>query len=541
MIPRFSIVTPVYDPPAEVLRAMIRSVTDQTFADWELCLVDDCSPSPHVARILREAVASDPRIRLATRSDNGGIVAASNDALAMAEGEFVALLDHDDELAPEALELVDDVLQHDSTIDYLYTDEDRIDEHGDLSSPFYKPDWSPERFRTQMYTCHLSVLRRALVEEVGGFHAEFEGSQDWDLVLRVTERARNVAHVARVLYHWRTLATSTAGTGEAAKPYAFEAGTRAIEAHCQRVGFPASATHSGILSGVYHLNPVLTTHPPVSIVMPTRGSPRQVRGEEINLAVHCVRSIVETSTYTNYQLVVVADADTPSEVLADLRTIAGDRLVVVGYDQPFNFSDKINTGALASDGEHILMLNDDMEVVTPDWIERMVMYSGFPGIGAVGAKLLFGDGRLQHVGVMLRGAAPGHLFRGFGRDHDGYANVVRVANNYSAVTGACLMTPRQTFEEVGGLSLQFPLSFNDIDYCLKVRSLGERVVYDPDTVLYHFESSSRSPDVSDWELDLFRDRWRKATLVDPYDNPNFHPSSVNMVPPIYRRTGEVLV
>jgi O-antigen biosynthesis protein len=541
MSPRFSIVTPVYDPSAEVLRAMLRSVIDQTFDDWELCLVDDCSTSPHVLEILDEAAAADHRITVVRRAANGGIVAASNDGVAAARGEFIALLDHDDELHADALRLVDQGLRAEPEADYAYTDEDKIDAKGRLSGPFYKPDWSPERFRTQMYTCHLSVLRRSLVEEVGGFHAEFEGSQDWDLVLRVTERARKVLHVPHVLYHWRLLATSTAAGGEAAKPYAYEAGTRALQAHCERVGFPATVERDLEQSGVYHLRPALTMQPPVSIVIPTNGGTREVRGEVLLLVTNCVRSIVETSTYPDYEIVVVADTPTPQNVLEDIRSIGGDRLTVVPYAHPFNFADKINMGALASSGEHLLMLNDDMEVVTPDWLERLVMYSSFPGIGAVGGKLLFGDGRLQHVGVMMRGASPGHLFRGFTGGYGGYANVVRVANNYSAVTGACLMTPREVFDEVGGLSLQFPLSFNDVDYCLKVRSIGQRVVYDPDTVLFHFESSSRSPDVSAWELELLQDRWRHTTMLDPYDNPNFHPSSVHMVPPIYHGDGHVLV
>lgn len=541
MSPRFSVVTPVYDPPVDALRAMLRSVTEQTFTDWQLVLVDDCSPSTFVLAALDEAAAADPRITVVRREANGGIVAASNDALAAATGEFVALLDHDDELHRDALRLVDEALRAEPEADYVYTDEDKIDETGRHSGPFYKPDWSPERLRTQMYTCHLSVLRRSLVDEVGGFHAEYEGSQDWDLVLRVTERARKILHVPHVLYHWRMLPTSTAGGGEAAKPYAYLAGAKAIQAHCDRIGFPATVSHDDEFSGVYHLAPALRSRPSVSIVMPTRGSAREVRGENVCLPVHCLRSIVETTTYPDYEVVVVADTSTPPSVLAQLRSIGGDRLKVVPYDHAFNFSDKINMGALASEGEHLLMLNDDMEVVTPDWIERLVMYSAFPGIGAVGAKLLFGDGRLQHVGVMMRCASPGHLFRGFNGDHGGYANVVRVANNYSAVTGACLMTPRSLFDEVGGLSLQFPLSFNDVDYCLKLRSLGERVVYDPDAVLFHFESSSRSSEVSDWELELFQRRWRHATMLDPYDNPNFHPSSVNMVPPVYHADGGVLV
>jgi glycosyltransferase involved in cell wall biosynthesis len=540
MPPRFSIVTPVHDPPADVLRAMLRSVTDQSFADWELCAVDDGSRSPDVRRLLDDAAAADPRIRVAHRVDNGGIVVASNDALEMARGEFVVLLDHDDELHRDALALVDQALCAHPDADYAYSDEDKIDREGRRSAPFFKPDWSPERFRTQMYTCHVSVLRRSLAVEVGGFRSEFEGSQDWDLVLRVTERARDVVHVPHVLYHWRLLDTSTAAGGEAAKPYAYKAGTRALQRHCERIGFPALVERDLDHSGVYHLRPVLDQHPPVSIVIPTAGGQRDVRGELVTLVRHCVLSILAQTTYPDYEIVLVADASTPPAVLRELRAAGGDRIVVVPYERPFNFSDKINEGALASGGEHLVLLNDDMEIITPEWLERLVMYSGFPGIGAVGAKLLYEDGRIQHAGVMVRGASPGHLFRGFGGDHSGYANVVRVADNYSAVTGACMMTPRDLFHEVGGLSPVFPVNFNDVDYCLKVRSLGHRVVYDPDTLLYHFESSSRSSDVSDTELESFQRRWWYATLHDPYDNPNFHPNSLHMVPPIYRADGSML-
>ncbi|HEY8545282.1 MAG TPA: glycosyltransferase, partial [Acidimicrobiales bacterium] len=366
------------------------------------------------------------------------------------------------------------------------------------------------------------------------------GSQDWDLVLRVTEKARAVVHVPRVLYHWRAVVTSTAADAEA-KPYAYEAGTRALQAHCDRIGFPAHVEHDPERPGVYHLRPELRERPRVSIVIPTRGTARTVWATPTVLVDHCVRSIVERSTYEDYEIVVVADADTPAEVLEELEATAGDRLRLVRYEKPFNFSDKINCGAIASTGEQLLLLNDDMEVVTPDWLERLVMYSTFEGIGAVGAKLVFGDGRLQHVGVLLRHARPGHLYRGFSPDYDGYVNVVRVAGNYLAVTGACLMTPRDVFFRAGGLSTHFPLSFNDVDYCLKLRMLGLRVVYDPDTVLYHFESSSRQPDVADWELELLERRWRHLTWDDPYDNPNFHPSSIHMMAPIYLSDGSVVV
>jgi GT2 family glycosyltransferase len=519
--PRFSILTPVYDTPADVLAAMLRSVRRQGFGDWEFCLVDDRSAAPHVQEMLAAAEREDPRIRVMTRAENGGIVAASNDALGMAQGEFVALLDHDDMLHPDALEVVAGAIDGAPEVDYLYTDEDKIDAAGHHLGPFFKPDWSPERMRTQMYTCHLSVLRRSLVEEVGGFDAEFEGSQDWDLVLRVTEKARRVVHVPRILYHWRMLETSAAGGGEEAKPWAFEAGTRAIQAHLERTGIPAEASRDVDHPGVYRLQPRLAEQPKVSIVIPTAGTVREVRYEPLVLVEHCVRSIVEGSTYENYEIVVVADTSIDDEVLARLAEHGGERLKVVPYPEPFNFSAKINRGAVHGDGELLLLLNDDMEVVTPDWIERLVMYAGLPGVGAVGGRLLWEDGRIQHAGIVYENAGfPGHIYRGFAREWHGYSNNVLVADNYLSVTGACMMTPRETFERVGGFSTTFPMNYNDCDYCLKLVSEGERIVYDPDTILYHFESSSRSTDVEDWEKDQLRGRWLPITVTDPYSNPN---------------------
>ena len=518
--PRFSIVTPVYETPADVLWAMLESVRAQTFGDWELCLVDDCSAQPHLAQMLDQAAADDPRIRVRRRERNGGIVAASNDALEMAGGELVALLDHDDELHPDALAHVHEAVLARPDADYVYTDEDKIDRDGHHSGPFFKPDWSPERMRTQMYSCHLSVLRRSLVDAVGGFDADFEGSQDWDLVLKVTERARAVLHVPRVLYHWRMLETSAAGGGEAAKPWAFEAGRRAVQAHCGRIGMAARVERDEVDAGVYHLEPELREEPPVSIVVPTRGQAREVRYRTEVLVTHCLRSIVEKSSYENYEVVVVADDDTPGEVVDDLRQIAGERLRLVPYDRPFNFSAKINAGVARCEGEHLLLLNDDIEVATPDWIERMAMYSAMPEIGAVGGRLHWEDGRLQHVGVHFERGLPGHPYRGFPRDFGGYGNRVRVAQDCLAVTGACLMTRRDLFEEVGGLSTALPVNYNDVDYCLKLVAAGSRVVYDPDLIMYHFESSSRSSEVEDWEKDLFKEKWLTRTMVDPYSNPN---------------------
>jgi GT2 family glycosyltransferase len=518
--PFFSILTPVYETPADVLEKMLRSVRRQSFEDWELCLVDDGSKQPHVRQILDAAQSGDPRIRVEYSGRNGGIVVASNQALAMAQGEFLALLDHDDTLHVDALAHVAEAIAANPEADYVYTDEDKIDRRGIHSGPFFKPDWSPERMRTQMYTCHLSVLRRSLVEEVGGFDSEFEGSQDWDLILRVTEKARAVVHVPRVLYHWRTLETSAASGGEDVKPWAFEAGARAVQAHCDRIGLPAEVERDPEDPGVLHLQPRPQREPLVSIVIPTGGGERQVRYEDTVLVEHCVRSIVETSTYENYEVVVVVGEAVKREVIERLHEIAGERLRLVPFDGPFDFSAKINQGAVHSDGEQLLLLNDDMEVATPDWIERMVMYSELPGVATVGGRLLWGDGRLQHVGVGFDSGLPGHTYRGFAGSFNGYANAVLIARNCLAVTAACLMTPRRVFEQLGGLSTTLPRSFNDVDYCLKAHTAGLRNVYDPDLILYHFESSSRDPAVHEWELNQLVDRWQNTIAVDPFNNPN---------------------
>jgi GT2 family glycosyltransferase len=520
-MPRFTVLTPVYDTPPDVLEAMLKSVRRQTFDDWEHVLVDDCSPSPRVREQLERAATEDPRVRVHFRNENGGIVAASNDALRLAEGEFVALLDHDDALHPDALALVHEALAAAPEADYVYTDEDKIDEAGHHGAPFFKPDWSPERMRTQMYTCHLGVLRRELMEEVGGFDASCEGSQDWDIVLKVTERARQVLHVPRVLYHWRTLATSAAGGGEEAKPWAFEAGTRAVQAHCDRIGLKAEVRRDLETPGVYHLEPRLTDEPLVSIVIPTAGRRREVRYREVVLVEHCVESIVATSTYENVEIVVVADSHVDTATREHLVGLGGDRVRLVEFEREFNFSAKINRGAVHSEGEYLLILNDDMEVVTPNWIERMLMYAERPDIGAVGGRLWWQDGRLQHAGILFEnGGYPGHIYYGFPGTSGAYSNNILVAQNYLAVTGACMMASREAFEEVGGFSLDFPMNYNDMDFCLKLNAAGRRNVYDPDTILYHFESSSRDTEVAEWEKDLLRERWLARTVVDPSTNPH---------------------
>lgn len=508
--PRFSILVPVSDPHPSSFEGMLASMRRQGFADWELCLCAAGAPGPRVRGALGQAVERDPRIQLRQHDGRGGAAGAAAEALAMARGDFVALLGEADQLHPEALAAVDAALRSAPEADFAYSDEDEIDAGGRHRNTFFKPGWSPERLRTQMYTGRLACVRRSLAEELGGFDPALGHAAEWDLVLKVTERARAILRVPRVLYH----RGAPAASGEAG------AGAAAVQAHCDRIGLPARAEPAEGRPGECRLRPALREAPPVSIVIPTCGQSRAICGKAEVLVLHCVRSILSTSTYEDYEIVCVADTTTDSSTLEQLGTLAGDRLRVVPYEEPFNFSAKINLGAAHSNGEHLLLLNDDMEVVTPDWIERMVMYSSFAGIGAVGAQLRWEDERVQHAGVVLERGLPGHVYRGAGPELEGYPRNALVTQDYLAVTGACLMTPREAFERVGGLSEELPLNYNDIDYCLKLVAEGLRVVYDADTALYHFESSSRDTKVNGWEKSMLLERWRSIGGEDPYSNPS---------------------
>jgi GT2 family glycosyltransferase len=506
--PRFSVLTTVHDPPAELLEATIASVEGQLVDDWELVLVDDASTSPRLQRILAEAAARDSRIRVIRRSSTGGAVAASNEAVAGAHGTYLALVEVADELHPEALSLVGDAIdEHAGAANIVYTDEVEIDADGVRGETFRKPDWSPDRLRGQPYTGHLSVFRRALVDELGGFRPGFDSVRDFELTLRVSERAGTVLHVREPLYLRRHRDGSTGASGPS--------GVRAVQEHCDRTGFEARVSAGP--GGLYRLDPVLRAHPPVSIVIPTAARAREILGQPVVLAEQCVRGIVERSTYDNYEIVLVVDEDVPAPLRRRIEAVGGDRLAIIRYDRPFNFAEKCNLGAVLSEGEHLLFLNDDTDVITPGWIEAMLMYSRSPGVGAVGARLLFGDGRIQHVGVGMNVVVVNvhHLYSGYTGDHAGYFDVCRTPCNWSAVTAACLMSPRTAFEEVGGFSVDLPVNFNDVDYCLKLGEAGYRVVCTPGAELHHHEFSTRPAHVSDAELDTLTARWR-SFQGDPY-------------------------
>lgn len=523
--PRFSVVMPTYETPPDLLAAAIESVRAQLYPDWELCIADDASKSPEVRRILERYAAQDPRIKVAFRDSNGHISAASNSALDLATGDFVALLDHDDLLTEDALYWMAVELEAHPEADLLYSDEDKIDDGERLFDPFFKPDWSPELFLSQNMINHLGVYRRSLVEAVGRFRLGFEGSQDYDLALRVIERSapERIRHVPVVLYHWRTAKGSVATGGEA-KGYAHDAARRAIAEHLQRTGQRARVVPGRDTYTHRVLTDLPDPPPKVSIVVPTR--------DKVEILRMCVDGLLDRTDYPSWELIVVDNGSREAETLRYLERIAQDpRIRVLRDDGPFNFSRLNNRAVAEAGGELVLLLNNDIEPINPDWLTEMVRELARPGIGAVGAKLYYPDDTVQHVGVTVGiGGVAGHFEKRLPREADGYFCRPNLVHNASAVTGACLLTTRALYDRVGGLDEEhLSVAFNDVDLCLKIRALGLRIVVTPYAELYHHESVSRGSDTAPEKLERFlreartmRERWAAVIDEDPYWNPNLH-------------------
>lgn len=513
MAPLFSIVTPVYNPPIDVLKDTIESVFAQSYTDWEWILVDDRSTDPLVLSTLNEAARADTRVKVIARETNGHIVAASNDGVDAATGTFIALLDHDDLLTPDALKRNAQLISEHDDLDYVYSDEDKVDANGRFYDHFEKPPWSPERLRGQNYCCHFSVLRTDLVRSVGGFREGYDGSQDHDLILRVTEQARRIEHIPEVLYHWRVVPGSAAG-GVDAKPYAAVAGLKAVQDHVDRVGIEAEVI-AGVTPGCYQLKRTLRAERSVSIIIPTIGSKGMVWGKERVLVIDAVRSALARTKHANLEIVVVYDDPTPKEVLEELRKIAGRQLVLVPFKGAFNFAKKMNFGVLASRGDRLVFLNDDTEVRTDNWVEELLAPLEEPDVGMTGAMLLFSSNTIQHVGhAYLRG----HY------DHPGSATPYsapgpwgshHINREVSGVTAACSGMRREDFFDVGGFAEVFPANFNDVDLCYKVRTTGLRIVTLAVVELFHFETMTRPKAVKKWESEEIQRRWGYPTR-DPY-------------------------
>ncbi len=473
-MPRFSIVTPVYDPDVAVLRETIASVRAQTFPGWEWILVDDASPGPGVLAALHDAAAADSRLVVVERSTNGHIVAASNDGIARARGEFIALLDHDDLLEPHALAAMSAAIDATPDADYLYSDEDKAGRWGRRYDTFCKPPWSPERLRGQMYTSHLSVLRTATVREVGGFREGFDGSQDHDLVLRVTENARRIVHVPEVLYHWRAVAGSTA-VRPSAKTYAWEAGRRAVQEHCERTGIVARVD-LGPRRGTYRLTRTGTVDGTVSVIIPTDGRTGTRHGGERALVVDAVRALLTHAGGIPIEVVVVHDRRTPPSVLDELRALAGEALVLVSGDASDSAAAR-RDGVAASSGRYVLHLADDVEIVSEDFVAQLVLPLAEPGVGATGPRLLFGNGTIAHAGIGYRAAGPYLPLQGVPDDEAGPFVALQVNREVTAVTGSCLALTRETWDAVGGATETPPGLWQDVDLGLSVARLGLRTVW----------------------------------------------------------------
>lgn len=529
--PLISVIVPVYETPEKWLRRCVESVIGQVYPNWELCLCDDASPSPHVREMLAEYAAGDDRIKVVRHRSPGRISAASNSALALASGEFIALLEHDDELTPNALLEVAETICGQPTVGLIYSDEDKIDEHGQRFDPYFKPDWNPELLRGQNYICHLTVFRASLLRDAGGFRLGFEGSQDHDLILRCTERLapRNVVHVRRILYHSRSLVGPTAQCC-ASDGDASVAGAKAVSEHLVRIG--ADASVDAFSHGQYRIRWRLPSPVPrVSLIIPTR--------DNLALLRSCIDSILGLTTYPRYDLLIVDNQSNQPETLDYLAMIgARERVTVLRYDAPFNYSAINNWAARHTKGEVLGLVNDDIEVLSPDWLDEMASQAWRPDVGAVGAMLYFPDGRIQHAGVILGlGGIADHAYAGLPRGYLGHGWRARVCQNLSAVTAACLLVRRDVFEQVGGLDEKLRVAFNDIDFCLRVKEAGYLNVWTPFAELYHHQSASRGAENSPEKLERFlgevalmEGRWGGLLRADPAYNPNLTLTGMDFAP-----------
>lgn len=480
--PKISIVMPVYNTERRWLHEAVESVRRQYYPNWELCMVDDCSTRQETVDYL--ASLDDPRIRTLRLPENQGIARTTNAALAMAGGEFIGFLDHDDVLTADALLEVVRELQ-DGSVDLVYSDEDKMDVDGRVHGPVYKPDFSPDYLSSNNYFCHFTVASRALIEEVGGLHYGYDGAQDFDLALRMSERARAIRHVAKVLYHWRMIPNSTASDASA-KPYTWEAGRRALTDALARRGI-AGHVDLGPYPNTYHVRRDVAGEPLVSIIVPFRDEPEMLRA--------CVESVLGRSTWRRFELLLVDNQSSRPETAALLEQLAArdPRVRVLRWDQPFNYSALHNDIAAQAEGDYLLLLNNDTEVITPGWIEALLEHAQRPEVAVAGCRLLYPDDLVQHAGVIVGiGSFAGHAHHLLPADHPGYMARPHLLQNVSAVTFACAMMRRAVYAELGGMDAgNLAVAYNDVDFCLRAREKGYLVVYTPHARLYHHESRTR--------------------------------------------------
>jgi O-antigen biosynthesis protein len=513
-LPKISVVMPVYNPEISFLDLAIASVVNQVYNNWELCIADDCSSKPEVRRALETWAAKDERIHLIFREKNGNISAATNSAASLATGEFIAFLDHDDEITPNALGEVALYIAENPHTDFIYSDDDKIDTQGQRYAPQFKPDWSPELLLSYMYMSHLCVVRRNIFEEVEGIRVGFEGSQDYDFALRATEKARHIAHLPLILYHWRAVPGSTAVSGDS-KPASFEAGIKSVQEALQRRGvdgvvFQPEWAIKGKAGIFEHKFPDIG--PSVSIIIPTKN--------RVDLLRRCISSL-EKTIYQNYQIIIIDNESDELETLDYLEKLPHKVLKISNPDNTFNFAAINNRAVENVDTDYVLFLNNDTEVISPDWLSQMVGYAKFTNAGAIGARLLYPDRRIQHAGVVhgFHDGLAGHAFKLVPDWNTGYLSYAKVVRNYSAVTAACLLTPRRLFLDLGGFNEKdFAVAYNDVDYCYRLLENNYRCIYCPSAELLHYEGTSRGFKDNPQERVAYRQKYGKK--VDNFYSPH---------------------
>lgn len=521
--PTISIVMATYNTPPEFLAAAIESVLKQAYPNWELCIADDHSTHPATLDCLKHYAAADTRIKVLYRASNGHISEATNSALTLISGEFVAFMDHDDCLHPSALLCVAQALADKPTVQFIYSDEDKINERGERSEPHFKSDFNYELLLSQNYICHLVVVNSALVKVLGGLRSTYNGAQDHDFILRVVEQVQpdDIFHIPKVLYHWRSHSASTAAS-TAAKPYAITAGRKAVADHLQRMGLPATVNAHPTVPFWHKVTFSLPSEPLIDIIIPTR--------DHITLMRQCVESILSKTTYKHYQITIVDNGSVAAETLAQFSqwTSAHRHIRVIHDDSPFNYAQLNNRAVQASTAELICLVNNDIEIISPHWLEEMAANALRDEIGCVGARLWYPDDTLQHGGVILGiGGVAGHAHKYWPKDDVGYMGRAQVAQALSAVTAACLMIRRATYLQVNGLDEQLKVAFNDVDFCLRVRSAGYRNMWTPFAEMYHHESASRGHEDNpekvarfNTEIEFMKNRWGNELTSDPYYSPN---------------------
>ncbi len=518
--PLISLVIPLYETDHKFFCQLIDSVLNQTYQNFEICFADG-SATDELKSVIEKNYPGEKRIKYKKLEKNLMISGNTNAAIEMAEGDFIAFADHDDLLALNAFYEVVKALNEDRSIEFVYSDEDKTNfENNKYFEPHFKPDFSIDLLRSVNYICHLVVVKKTLADEVGYLRDEFNGAQDYDFVLRSCEKAKKIYHVPKVLYHWRSHEKSTAGNPES-KMYAFEAGKRAIEAHYERVGIEGSVELTPNL-GLYRSRFVVKGSPLVSIIIPNK--------DHIDDLDKCLQSIFAKSTYKNYEIIIVENNSEWPETFEYYKKLEGnDKCKVVYWDKEFNYSAINNLGAKEAKGEYLLLLNNDTEVITPEWIEEMLGYCQREDVGAVGARLYYPDDTIQHAGVILGfGGIAGHAAIGQDRYQLGYMARALTPQDVSIVTAACMMVDKKVFDEVGGLDERLRVAFNDVDFCMKVRDKDYLVVYNPYAELYHYESKSRGQEDTPekvarfaGEIDIFKSKWEaELKKGDPYYNPN---------------------